>query len=163
MADQTQRGEAYSVDAAVNPTEYKSLWASLALGGHPPTVDFATEIVIHFGAVFSGSCPEIRLDGVNFDLDRLLVTAAVIQLGGNRECTADANSLVPVPAFKQLVPAPGYAVVSIAEPVVRDGRLTITIALWCGNLCGTGGAAAIEKLDNGTWTITDPVGPQWNA
>ena len=277
LADQTQRGEPYSVHVAVSPTEYESLWASLALDGEPPPVDFATQIVIHFGAVYSGSCPEIRLDGVNFDLDRSLVTAAIVQLGGNRMCTADANSrayvvavdksrlpgvpfvvslqpdcahcahlnltsldgmpspvpalsevdraeilaaaalarletgvpvfntidvidvvghatpdgfvdfdagvplteaeqnsiiealgsrtirFVPVPAFEQLVPAEGYAVLSLAEPVVVDGRLTITTALWCASLCGTGGAYAVERADATTWLITDPVGPQWEA
>jgi hypothetical protein len=276
LADQLQRGVPYSVDAAVNAAEYESLWASLALDGDRPPVDFATEIVIHFGAVYSGSCPEIRLDGVTFDLDRSLVTAAVVQLGGNRACTADANSraylvavdkaqlpplpftvslqpdcaycahgeistfegtdspaatlsefdrsqilsaalvyrlgadgayetvdiaevvghatddglvdldggtaltegerntivqvlgsrsvrFVPVPEFEQLVPAPERVVLSVAEPVVRDGRLTITTALGCGPLCGSGGATAVEKLDDGTWTLTDMVGPQWNA
>jgi hypothetical protein len=277
LADQTQRGESYSVHVAVSPTEYESLWASLALDGEPPPVDFATEIVIHFGAVYGSSCPEIRLDDVNFDLDRSLVTAAVVLLGGNRACTADANSrayvvavekarlpgvpfvvslqpdcpycahhdvtnldgtpspvpalsevdraqilaaaaiarlttgapafntvdvidvvghatpegfvdfgagvpltdaegnsitqalgsrsvrFVPVPAFDQLVPADGYAVLSLAEPVVVDGRLTITTALWCASLCGTGGAYAVERMDNATWAISDSVGPQWEA
>jgi hypothetical protein len=277
LADQTQRGAPFSVHVAVNTEEYESLWASLTLDGEPPPVDFATQIVIHFGAVYSGSCPEIRLDGVNFDLDRSLVTAAVVQLGGNRVCTADANSrayvvavdksrlpgvpfvvslqpdctycahldvtnldgtqsppaaigevdraqilaaaavarlatmpvmfdtvdvidivgqatsdgfvdftagaaltevernsitealgsrtvrFVPVSAFEQLVPAEGYAVLSLAEPVVVDGRLTITTALWCANLCGTGGAYAVQRGDATTWLITDPVGPQWEA
>jgi hypothetical protein len=277
LADQTQRGEAYSVNVAVTTEEYESLWASLALDGDRPAVDFATEIVIQFGAVYSGSCPEIRLDGVNFDHDRSLVTAAVVQLGGNRSCTADANSrayvvavetsrlpalpfvvslqpdcsycdhreistldgtqspvaaltefdrteilaaaaiarlktgvpvfdtidvvevvghatldapinfergvalteaerntiiqslsprtvqFIPLPTSEQLVAAEGYAVLSLAEPVVVDGRLTITTALWCGNLCGTGGASAVERLDNATWAVTDPVGPQWMA
>ena len=277
LADQTQRGEPFSVHVAVNTEEYESLWASLALDSERPPVDFATQIVIYFGAVYSGSCPEIRLDGVNFDLDRSLVTAAVVQLGGNRMCTADANSrayvvaldksrlpgvpfvvslqpdctycdhldvtsldgtqsppaaisevdraqvlaaaavarlgtmpvmfdtvdiidvvgqatldgfvnfdagvpltevernsithalgsrtvrFVPVTAFDQLVPAKGYAVLSLAEPVVVDGRLTITTALWCANLCGTGGAYAVERADATTWAITDPIGPQWEA
>lgn len=277
LADQTRRGEAFSVHVAVNAEEYDTLWASLALDSDPPPVDFATQIVVHFGAVYSGSCPEIRLDGVNFDLDRSLVTAAIVQLGGNRVCTADANSrayvvavdksrlpavpfvvslkpdctycahqdvtnldgtpspvpalsevdraqilaaaaiarlttgapafdtvdvidvvghatpegfvdfdagvpltdvernsitqalgsrgvrFVPAPAFDQLVPAEGYAVLSLAEPVVVDARLTITTALWCASLCGTGGAYAVERGDATTWLITDPVGLQWEA
>ncbi len=277
LADQTQRGEPYSVHVAVSAAEYESLWASLALDGHPPPVDFATEIVVHFGAVYGSSCPEIRLDDLHFDFDRSLVTAAVVQLGGARACTADANSrayvvavdksqlpavpfvvslqpdcaycshreintldgtqspvpslsegdraqilaaasiarlktgvpvfntldvidvvghatpeafidfdggvplteaernsiaqalgsvsvrFVPVPVFEELVPADGYAVLSLAEPAVVDGRLTITTALWCASLCGTGGANAVERLDGATWTVADPVGLQWEA
>ena len=70
---------------------------------------------------------------------------------------------VPVPAFDQLVPAEGYAVLSLAEPVVVDGQLTITTTMWCASLCGTGGAYAVERADATTWLITDPVGPQWEA
>ena len=276
VADQTHHGEAYSVNVALNAVEYESLWASLALDGTPPYVDFATEMVIDFGAVYSGSCPEIRLDDVRFDIDRSLVTAEIVQLGGNRACTADANPrayliavdrarLPAIPftvslqgdcsycdhqevtsldgtsspvaalsefdraqilaagaaarlssehsafdtvdvievvghasadgfvnfddavalteaerntivqalgsrsvhfvpaAFDQLVAAPGYAVISLAEPVVLNGQLSITTGLWCGNVCGTGGADAVERRDDATWRITDPVGPQWVA
>jgi hypothetical protein len=276
VTDQTQHGEPYSVNVAVNAIEYESLWASLALDGTPPSVDFATEIVIDFGAVYSGTCPEIRLDDVHIDVDRSVVTADIVQLGGNRACTADANprtylvavdkaklpalpftvslsseclhcdhvdvtsldgTLSPVAAlsefdraeilaaatvarldsegsmfdtvdvievvghatadsfvnfddpvalteaerntiiqalgsrsvrfvpaaFDQLVAAPGYAVISLAEPVVLNGQLTITTALWCGNVCGPGGANAVERRDDATWKIADPVGPQWVA
>ena len=276
VTDQTQHGEPYSVHVAVNAVEYESLWASLALDGTAPYVDFATEIVIDFGAVYSGSCPEIRLDDVRIDIDRSLVTADIVQLGGNRACTADANPRTylvavdkaklpalpftvslnldclhcdhvdvtsldgtssPVAALSefdraqilaaatdarlnsehrmyetvdvievvgdatadgfvnfddsvalteaerntivqalgsrsvrfvpadvdQLVAAPGYAVISLAEPVVLDGQLSITTALWCGNVCGPGGANVVEKRDDGTWRITDPIGPQWTA
>jgi hypothetical protein len=275
LADQVNRGDAYSVHVAVNEAEYTSLWESLSLDGKRPPVDFSNEIVVYFGAVYSGSCPEIRLDGVNFDLDRALVSAGVVVLGGNRVCTADANPRAYVVAVdKSRLPAlpfgvslqpdcsycahvevssfegtqspeatlsefdrwqilgaaavdrlgvggTGYttvnvvevlgratsdgfvnlddgtlltesernaitqalgprtvqfvtvaewetsasdfAVLSIAEPVVLDGQLTITTAMWCGSLCGAGGASAVERLDDGTWTITGPVGPQWNS
>ena len=131
LADQTQRGEPYSVHIAVNSAEYESMWASLALDGEPPPVDFATEIVIHFGAVYGGSCPEIRLDGVNFDLDRSLVTAAVVQLGGNRVCTADANSRAYVVAVdKSSLPGVPF-VVSLKPDCTYSAHLDVT------NLDGT--------------------------
>ena len=214
VTDQTHHGEAYSVNVAVNAVEYESLWASLTLDGEPPYVDFAAEIVVDFGAVYSGSCPEIRLDDVNFDIDRSLVTAEIVQLGGNRACTADANPRAfliavdkarlpalpftvslradcsycahldvtslggtssPVAAVSefdrsQILAAAAVArrdstggVISLAEPVVLNGRLTITTALWCSSLCGTGGAGAVERGDDGTWMITGPAGPQWEA
>ena len=68
---------------AINQTEYDSLWASLALTGQPPTVDFI-EIVLHFGAVYSGSCPETRLDAVQFDAERSVVHPVIVQLGAAR-------------------------------------------------------------------------------
>jgi hypothetical protein len=277
LADQTHRGDSYSVHVAANEAEYQSLWESLSLDGDRPPVDFANEIVIHFGAVYSGSCPEIRLDGVNFDLDQSLVSAIVVQLGGNRVCTADANAraylvavdkarlpslpftvslqsdcsycahveisslegsqspaaalsesdrwqilaaaavarvgingtgyetvdivevlgratsdgfvdldggtlltesernaitqalgsrtvrFVTVSEWENLVPDGDFAVLSFAEPVVTNGQLTITTAMACGSLCGAGGALAVERRDDGTWTTTVPVGPQWEA
>jgi hypothetical protein len=70
---------------------------------------------------------------------------------------------VPDPAFDKLVFAVGYAVLGIADPVIVNGQLTITTTLWCGNVCGTGGAHAVGQLDTGTWAIIGPIGPQWMA
>ncbi len=277
LADQIGRGGAYSMHVAVDDAEYQSLWASLSLDGDRPPVDFADEIVIHFGASYGGNCPEIRLDGVDFDLARSMVTPDIVLLGGNRMCNADSNPhayvvavdkarLPPVPftvgldadctscvvadvtslertdsprtaglsdsdrwqilaaaavsrvgingthdgrievvdvvarattdgsidfgggnpltaserdAITQALaprnvqfvpPHPedniaidGYVLLILAEPVVRNGQLTISTALACGSLCGNGGAYAVERGDDGTWTTTVPVGPQWEA
>ena len=98
---------------------------------------------------------------VDFDAGVSLTDAernSIIEALGSRTVR-----FVPVPAFEQLVPTEGYAVLSLAEPVVVDGQLTITTALWCASLCGTGGAYAVERADATTWLITDPVGPQWEA
>jgi hypothetical protein len=91
LADQTQRGEPFTVHVALNATEYEWLSASLALDGRRPPVDFDSQIVIHFGAVYSSSCPEIRLDDVQIDDEDAVVTADIVSLGGARACTADAN------------------------------------------------------------------------
>ena len=55
----------------------------------------------------------------------------------------------------------GNVVLSIGEPIKEEGEFQIVTGLWCGPLCGSGGARQLEQLENGTWTLTDPVGPQW--
>jgi hypothetical protein len=283
LADQAQRGAPYSAHVALNPAEYESLWASLALDGAPPQVDFATEVVLHFGAVYSGSCPEIRLDGVRFDTERSLVSPEIVQLGGARACTSDANpraylvavpkdrlpaqpftvtaepdcgvcedavvadlvgdldpvaqlgefdrwqilgaaaarrvlgdnsfggqapfaavevvdvlgradpddgsvrfdadaislteaernaivdALSPLPvvfvAAGQPLPddahAPSRPRLTMAQPAVSDGAVTVTTGLFCGSLCGTGGAHSFDRTAEGMWVVTGAVGPQW--
>ena len=84
-------GESYAADVAVSQDEYEVLWATSGLAGSAPEVDFGEEIVIRFGATYSGSCPEIRLDDVVVDRAGGTVTADVVVLGGNRDCTADDN------------------------------------------------------------------------
>ena len=56
---------------------------------------------------------------------------------------------------------PGYALLSIAEPAVDNTRLTIATNLWCGGMCGIGGANLVRRLDDGTWSIGETIGPQW--
>jgi hypothetical protein len=118
LADEAPRGTPYSAHAAINQTEYDSLWASLALTGQPPTVDFATEVVLHFGAVYSGSCPEIRLDAVQFDAERSVVHPVIVQLGGARACTSDAN--------------PRAYVVAVPRDRLPAAPFTVTAELDCG-------------------------------
>lgn len=55
----------------------------------------------------------------------------------------------------------GRAVLTLAEPAELEGRLTITSQLWCGGLCGIGGANEIVRSPDGAWSIGDPVGMQW--
>ena len=87
LADQL-RGEPYTAHVAVNAAEYEALWVSLAMDGGAPLVDFGTEIVVQFGAVYGSSCPEIRLDDVR--IDSATVSAHIALLGDHDECTADA-------------------------------------------------------------------------
>lgn len=288
LADQQGRGVPYTVHVAVNAAEYESLWASLALDGEPMAVDFDREIVVHFGVVYSGSCPEIRLDDVVIDVDAATVDPEVVRLGGDRMCTDDANpraylvaiardhlpavpftvglgitttclvcetvtvddlrgSDAPVaqlshgdlwqvlgavalqrvgidnsfggddvftdvmvvdtlgradadgfvddaggraltddernaitaalaPRRVQFVtaaearsfeeahmtgPVAGTGVLTLAEPRVIDGQVTVTSSVWCGGLCATGGAHVVERVADGSWVVTGVTGPQW--
>jgi hypothetical protein len=33
--------------------------------------------------------------------------------------------------------------------------------VWCGGVCAIGGANALIRNDDGTWSIGGPVGPSW--
>ena len=86
-----RRGEPYTAHVAVNAAEYEALWVSLAMEGEAPAVNFDSEIVVQFGAVYGSSCPEIRLDDVTIEPDRGSVSAEIVSFGDHDECTADAN------------------------------------------------------------------------
>jgi hypothetical protein len=93
LADQPLVGAAWATGLEVDQAGYEQLWAGLALDGEAPAVDFATEIVVHFGPAVSGSCSEIRLDDVLVDRARSLLTADIVLPGkaGLGACTSDAR------------------------------------------------------------------------
>lgn len=71
---------------------------------------------------------------------------------------------VPATVFDGLDPMEdpaGRVIVTLAEPAEVDGQLVITSQLWCGGLCGTGGAHELLRRDDGTWTTGEPVGSPW--
>jgi hypothetical protein len=73
-------------------------------------------------------------------------------------------AVVPASVFDDLDPMDdpaGRAIVTLAEPAEVDGRLVITSQLWCGGLCGIGGSHELVHVDDGSWSIGEPVGPQW--
>lgn len=83
------RGEPYRTGFADSREGLADLWARLGLAGEPPAVDFEAEAVIYFGPAVSGSCRDIRLDGVEFGAAGVWPT--IVLPGGGRACTADAN------------------------------------------------------------------------
>ncbi|HSM65653.1 MAG TPA: hypothetical protein VK860_05050 [Ilumatobacteraceae bacterium] len=125
LADQAGRGEPYTVAMAVDEAGYDTLWTTLALAGEAPPVDFAGEIVVHFGAVYSGSCPEIRLDEVQIDAEAAIVAADIVQLGGNRICTSDANPRAYLVALdRSALPETPFTLLVDAD-CIDCGRLTV--------------------------------------
>lgn len=69
-----------------------------------------------------------------------------------------------VPASAFLDPAStqtGYALLSMADPIVIDGRLAITTNLWCGGECGIGSTNVLVRDSDGVWQVSEPIGPQW--
>ena len=124
LADQTGKGDPWQVHIARDSVEYDTLWTSLEFEGDQPGVDFEQEVVVHFGAVYSGSCPEIRLDNIEFNDGS--IDADVVQLGGLRVCTADANArayLVAIPVDR--LPAAPFTVQPTSTPC--GGCLPLTV------------------------------------
>lgn len=88
VADPIDAGHPYSVDVALNDTEYQTLWASLVQAGVQPAVDFTSEIVVQFTVGVVATCPEWRLDGVVVDTQRSVISPDIVSVGGTPTCTA---------------------------------------------------------------------------
>lgn len=91
LADERGVGQPYRTGIASDQASYERLWASVGLSGEPAPVDFASEVVIWFGAVFGSSCPGLRLDDVVVERERALVHAEIVLVDPPAACTADAN------------------------------------------------------------------------
>ena len=90
-------------------------------------VDFQEEIVVWFGAVYSGSCPTIRLD--DLVVDGNVLHAVIVDVDNALVCTADANPHTYLVALERAVlPGPPFYV-----QLRRDGaggdRLLVTTDL----------------------------------
>jgi hypothetical protein len=83
-------GTAYRTGVATDAEQYAELWSLSALEGSAPDVDFETEVVVWFGAVYGSSCP-IRLDDVVIDTDRALLYGDFVIPGNPSSCTLDAR------------------------------------------------------------------------
>ncbi|GBE23571.1 hypothetical protein BMS3Bbin01_02956 [bacterium BMS3Bbin01] len=134
LADEEGAGEAYRTGIATDARSYVRLWDQVALSGGAPTVDFTTEVVIWFGAVFGSSCPNIRLDDVVVDRDRALVYAKIVLVDPPAACTADANphaylvsvdrSMLPVGRFAIQLDADGPPPGAPEERTIVDADLS---------------------------------------
>jgi hypothetical protein len=90
LADE-RAGQPYRTGIAFDAASYERLWREIGLTGDQPDVDFETEVVIWFGAVYGSSCPDLRLDDVVVDRARALVHAEIVLIGAPMACTLDAN------------------------------------------------------------------------
>ncbi len=91
LADKQGAGQAYRTGIASDQASYERLWANIGLSGEPPPVDFESEVVIWFGAVFGSSCPNLRLDDVVVEREQALVYAEIVLVDFPMGCTDDAN------------------------------------------------------------------------
>jgi hypothetical protein len=91
LADEQGAGHPYRTGIAADQPSYDRLWTDVGLTGKPPPVDFESQVVIWFGAVFGSSCPDLRLDRVVVDEEQALVHAEIVLVGVPVACTADAN------------------------------------------------------------------------
>lgn len=104
-------GSPYRTGLAWDAASLEALWSDAGVSAPIPAVDFQTEIVIWFGAVYGGSCPDLRLDDVIVDQGRRMIHADIVLVGSPGACTADANPrayLVAVPRSR--LPAPTFAI-----------------------------------------------------
>lgn len=83
-------GDSYRTGVATDAEQYAALWESSGVTADRPDVDFDTEIVIWFGAVYGSGC-EIRMDAVVFDAERSIVHADFVIPGNPGACNSDAN------------------------------------------------------------------------
>ena len=103
-------GPTYTTTVALDDSQYVDLWRSVGLSSGRPPVDFATSIVIHFGATYgSGGCEDIRFEDVVIDEGEQLVYAEISGPGG--PCNDDANPRAFVVAVaREVLPADPFRV-----------------------------------------------------
>jgi len=104
LIDESGVGRPYRTGIATDLEGLEVLWATIGLDGPLPEVDFESEVVVWFGAVFSGSCPGIRLDDVV--VDGSILHALIVRPDAPTFCTADANPRAYVVAVERsMLPA----------------------------------------------------------
>lgn len=87
-------GDVYVTDLAASGEDFNALWSRLGLAGPVPEVDFASSVVLYFGAVESGSCPLGKVEALMLDEGKRRVYPAIPMAGGDSAvdvCTDDAG------------------------------------------------------------------------
>jgi hypothetical protein len=143
LADAKHVGQPYRTGLAFDEGSYAELWRQVGLAGDPPAVDFESEVVIWFGAVFGSSCPDIRLDDVAVDHERALVHAQVTDLNEPGPCTADANAHAYVVALERSKLPPGPFAIQLGAdeppPGAPEERTVVDVDLsQPGSIAGPG-------------------------
>jgi hypothetical protein len=111
LADHPGVGDSYRTGIATDAASYRQLWAEVGVPGDPPAVDFGSEVVIWFGAVYGSSCPDLRLDDVVVDRDVGLVHAEIVLVDPPSACTLDANPRAYLVALQRSkLPAGPFAI-----------------------------------------------------
>jgi hypothetical protein len=137
-------GPGYRTGVATTPEQYADLWQEAGLAGEGPPVDFGTEIVIWFGAVYGSGCP-IRLDDVVVDTGSQLIHGHFVMPGNPAACNDDANSeayVVAVPRDR-LPEAPFAVQLDADEPPAGAPEERTTVQV---DLRPAGSTAAAEDL-----------------
>jgi hypothetical protein len=99
LADEAPAGEPYRTGIASDAGSLSELWTRIGLDAPVPEVDFESEVVIWFGAVYGSSCPDIRLDDVV--VDGTIVHAVIVMPNPPVACTDDANPHAYVVALER--------------------------------------------------------------
>ena len=111
LADERDAGHPYRTGIASDPESYRQLWATVGLSGEPPAVDFESEVVIWFGAVYGSGCPNLRLDDVVLDEERAILHAEIVLLDVASGCGGDARPRAYLVALQRSkLPAGPFAI-----------------------------------------------------
>lgn len=101
-------GEPYRTGIATDQDTFAGLWAQVGMTADRPDVNFDREVVVWFGAVYSGSCPDLRMDNVVIGD---LVHMETSLLGDHVACTDDANPRAFMVAVDRgHLPSDGFAI-----------------------------------------------------
>lgn len=101
LAGERGIGAPFRTSIATDDVSYAELWRLVGRPDEPPAVDFQTEVVVWFGAVYGSSCPNLRLDDVIVDQQRAIVYAEIVNLDATMGCTDDANPYAYVVAVER--------------------------------------------------------------
>ena len=108
LADE-KTGHAYRTAIASDAADLAELWREAGISAPVPAVDFESEVVIWFGAVYGSSCPNLRLDDVV--IDDGVVYPLIVNVDSPMACTADANPHSYVVAVERSkLPAEGFVI-----------------------------------------------------
>lgn len=133
LADEPGVGEPYRTGIATDPESLRTLWSAIGLDGPVPEVDFQSEVVIWFGAVYGSSCPELRLDDVV--VEGSMVYAQIVLTRPHIACTDDANPRAYVVAVQRSILPKGPFAIQLSrqdppagapeERTIVDADLTV--------------------------------------
>lgn len=108
LADE-KTGHAYRTGFAADQADLEELWREAGISSPLPEVDFESEVVIWFGAVYGSSCPDLRMDDVVISDGH--VHPEIVNLTDAMACTDDANPHAYVVAVERSeLPADGFVI-----------------------------------------------------
>lgn len=114
LADE-KTGQAYRTGFASDQADFEALWREAGISAPLPEVDFGSEVVIWFGAVYGSSCPDLRMDDVV--IADGIVYPVIVNLTDAMGCTDDANPHAYVVAVERFaLPAEGFVIRLQADP-----------------------------------------------
>jgi len=110
LVDGAKVGDVYVTDVATTDGELASLWSQLGLVGDVPEVDFATSVVLYFGAVESSSCPLDSMQALIYNDGDQRVYPQIPIADGRTDCRLDAIShAVVVAVDRAALPTGGFS------------------------------------------------------
>jgi hypothetical protein len=144
-------GPTYRTGVATTTEQYEQLWLEAGLTGEAPDVDFETEIVVWFGAVYGSGCP-IRLDDVVINTTSRVVHGDFVLPGNPTVCNQDANPEAYVVALlrSRLPEAPFAVQLDADDPPAGapEERTTVETDLRPAGSTATNDDLVVEFLDD---------------